>query len=104
MANNDGLTRQGIAFKASKKSNHVRDVFRRRKFTIHSVFKHDIFDHFSLGDFEGSGLLGDLLVNERGSDKTWTYNVCTHAFGTTFLGNDPGEAQDAMLGCDIGCF
>ena len=88
--------------KDAKKQRGLRHVFHRREFAIHGFFQHDVLDHLLLRNAELLGLLGNLLVDQRGAHEAGADHIGADAVCGAFLGDNFRETDQAVLGRDIG--
>jgi hypothetical protein len=101
MRDDQGLASQRIRGEGGEKQRRLGDILDGRELAIDGFLQHDIFDDFLLGDPKGLGLFRNLLFDQWRADKAGADDVGSHAMRGAFLGDNPGEADQAMLGGDI---
>ena len=93
---------QRIGREAGKKSGAPGDVVERRELAVDSLLQHDVLDHIIFADAELFCLLRNLLFHEWRFDKSGADHVRADAMLGAFLGDDLREADQSVLGCDVG--
>jgi len=69
VADDHGLTGQCVGLEAGEEQHRLGDVFGRGEFAVNRVLQHDVLDYVLFADAEFLGLLGNLLVDQRGAHK-----------------------------------
>ena len=85
-----------------EEQRRLGDILDGGEFAVDRVLQHHLLDHRVFRDAELLGLFGDLLVDQRRADEAGTDDVGADAVLGAFLGDHLGEADEAMLGGDVG--
>jgi len=101
VGDDQGLTGQRVRGEGGEKQRRLGDILDGRELAIDGFLQHDILDDVLLADPKGLGLFRNLLLDQGRADKAGTDDVGAHAMRGAFLGDNPGEADQAMLGGDI---
>ncbi len=80
----------------------MRHVLHGGEFAVHGFLQHHFLDHVFLGNAQALGLFRDLLVHQRRTHETGANHVGADLVLGTFLGHDLGQADQAVLGGDVG--
>src|SRR5262249_37798668 len=101
MAYADRLAGKRVGFERSEKECHLGNVVQRGELLVHRLAEQDFFDDTLLGDSQLFGLLGNLLLDERGQNEAGTDDVGTHIVMRAFLGHHAGKTKQPVLCGDI---
>src|SRR5262245_66251859 len=97
MAYADRLAGKRVGFERSEKECHLGNVVQRGELLVHRLAEQDFFDDTLLGDSQLLGLLGNLLLDERGQNEAGTDDVGTHIVLLAFLTHRPGKPKPHVL-------
>jgi hypothetical protein len=75
----------------------------RGELTVDRFLEHYVPYDLLFGNAKLFGLFGNLFFRERRAHETWTDDVGSHTVRRPFLGHDFGQADQTVLGGDIGC-
>src|SRR5262245_26842917 len=103
VADDDRLTGKGVRRKGGQEQRGFGHVIDRGEFTVYGFLQHDGLDDILLGDAECLGLLGDLLVDQRGADEAGTDHIGPNPVRRTLLGHYLCQTDQAVLGGDVRC-
>ncbi len=81
-----------------EEDGHLRDVLCRRELAVDRLRWHDRLDDLFLGQAQFPGLLGDLPIDEGRTNEAGADHVGPDTVNSPFLGDQPGEPNQAVLG------
>ncbi len=94
---------QRVRGEGREQQGHTGHVFGGGELAVDGLLEHDLLDHVVLTDTQRLGLLRDLLLHQRRTDKAGADHIGAHAVFGAFLGDRLGQTDQAVLGRHIGC-
>ncbi len=90
------LPGQRVGRKGGEEMRHRGDVGDGGEFGIHRLAQHDLRDHPVLGQAQIARRFGVLLLDHWRPDEVRADHVGADAVPAAFLGDDAGEAEEAV--------